>query len=216
MSQLKLSPRWQRRKEARPSELIAAALELFVERGYAATRLEDVAMRAGVSKGTLYLYFDSKAELFKAVVQEGIISVIAEGEELLKTSSYPPEQLLKEFLHRWWQQIGTTHWAGIPKLVIAEACNFPEIAQYYHTHVIARGLKLLESALELGIEQRVFRPLNVHHLAQILIFPLLMFSVCKTSCISYMPEVNDSNAYLDTYFEFILSGLLTVPQGDMS
>ena len=74
------NPRWSRRKEARPAELTAAALELFVERGYATTRLEDVARRAGVSKGTLYLYFDSKEALFKAVVREGLVPALERGE----------------------------------------------------------------------------------------------------------------------------------------
>ena len=73
-----------RRKEARPSELLEAALCLFVEKGFAATRLEDVAARAGVSKGTLYLYYENKDALFKAVIQEGIVPVIAENEVLSK------------------------------------------------------------------------------------------------------------------------------------
>ena len=73
--------RWRRRKDARPSELTAAALELFVEKGFAATRLDEIAARAGVSKGTLYLYFDSKEELFKAVIREGLLPLLAEGEE---------------------------------------------------------------------------------------------------------------------------------------
>ena len=75
--------RWKRRKEARPQELTAAALELFVEKGFAATRLDEIAARAGVSKGTLYLYFDSKEELFKAVIREGLLPLLAEGEELM-------------------------------------------------------------------------------------------------------------------------------------
>ena len=79
--------RWRRRKEARPSELTAAALDLFVEKGYAATRLEEVAARAGVSKGTLYLYFDSKEALFKAVVREGLVPLIEEGETLVVSAA---------------------------------------------------------------------------------------------------------------------------------
>src|SRR4249920_3188746 len=79
-----IEPRWERRKDARPGELASAALELFVERGFAATRLDDVAKRAGVSKGTLYLYFDSKDDLFKAVVREGIVSRIVEFEDRMR------------------------------------------------------------------------------------------------------------------------------------
>ncbi|MFA5915908.1 MAG: helix-turn-helix domain-containing protein, partial [Burkholderiales bacterium] len=78
----KPQPRWARRKDARPEEIIAAALELFVERGYAATRLDDVAARAGVSKGTLYLYFENKEDLFKAVVRGNMLPMLQHGEAL--------------------------------------------------------------------------------------------------------------------------------------
>lgn len=79
----KAKPRWERRKDARPQELLAAALDLFVERGYAGTRLDDVASLAGVSKGTLYLYFENKEELFKAVVRENIVAALADAEDLI-------------------------------------------------------------------------------------------------------------------------------------
>src|SRR5262250_1916785 len=77
----KTERRWSRRKEARPEEITAAALELFVERGFANTRLDDVASRAGVSKGTLYLYFANKVELFKAVVREALVARLVEFRE---------------------------------------------------------------------------------------------------------------------------------------
>src|SRR6185369_7210474 len=96
-------PRWERRKDARPQELLAAALELFVDRGFAATRLEDVARAAGVSKGTLYLYFENKQELFKAVVRENIVQVIGEAElELAGAENVSSEELLRHMLEKWW------------------------------------------------------------------------------------------------------------------
>jgi AcrR family transcriptional regulator len=99
---LKSEPRWTRRKEARPEEITAAALELFVERGYAATRLEDVAGRAGVSKGTLYLYFANKEELFKAVVREGLVSPIAEMRGLVDQFEGSTQELIRMMLFGWW------------------------------------------------------------------------------------------------------------------
>ena len=96
----KAEPRWERRKGARPSELLAAALNLFVEKGFAATRLDDVAARAGVSKGTLYLYFDNKEALFKAVVQEGIVPVIDEGEALVRDYRGSAPELLRQIAPR--------------------------------------------------------------------------------------------------------------------
>src|SRR5471030_357608 len=102
----KNKPRWVRRKEARPQELLAAALDLFVERGYAATRLDDVAAQAGVSKGTLYLYFTNKEELFKAVVRETVLPVLGEAEAILDRYEGHSADLFREFILSWWERIG--------------------------------------------------------------------------------------------------------------
>src|SRR5512142_2809813 len=114
-------PRWERRKEARPSELLAAALQLFVEKGYAGTRLEDVARRAGVSKGTLYLYFENKEELFKAVVRNTIVPALGEAEASIAGFDGHSADLLKSVVHAWWTRLGATKASGIIKLVMAEA-----------------------------------------------------------------------------------------------
>src|SRR5512142_2099140 len=109
-------PRWERRKEARPAELLAAALELFVEKGYAGTRLEDVAHRAGVSKGTLYLYFENKEDLFKAVVRGNVLPVLQHGEKLVEALSGSSADLVRKLVRGWWELTGSTKIAGIPKL----------------------------------------------------------------------------------------------------
>ena len=144
-------PTRKRRKEARPGELTAAALALFVEKGFAATRLEDVARRAGVSKGTLYLYFDSKESLFKAVIREGIFPVLAENEAIAAQHAGSSFDLLARFLDNWWAKIGQTAFAGIPKLIVAESSNFPELARFYYENVILRGRALVGGALERGM-----------------------------------------------------------------
>src|SRR3989442_10422492 len=95
-------PRWQRRKDARPAELVAAALEVFVEKGFAATKLADVARRAGVTKGTVYLYFDSKEALFKAVVRETIVPVIAQGEALARSFTGSARELVERLVRAYW------------------------------------------------------------------------------------------------------------------
>src|SRR5512137_1714014 len=95
-------PRWERRKEARPAELLAAALELFVEKGYAGTRLDDVAQRAGVSKGTLYLYFENKEDLFKAVVRESVVTLISETADEIERFEGPSDALLEQVIRSWW------------------------------------------------------------------------------------------------------------------
>ncbi|MBP7523964.1 MAG: TetR/AcrR family transcriptional regulator, partial [Propionivibrio sp.] len=125
-----------RRKDERPSELVSAALDLFVDRGFAATRLDDVAARAGVSKGTLYLYFESKEALFRAVIEEAIVPLLAAAEDEIAGYEGGSIDLLRRLLFGWWEQIGATRLAGVPKLLIAEARNFPAVAQYYHDTVL--------------------------------------------------------------------------------
>lgn len=201
-----------RRKDARPSELAAAALDLFVEKGYAATRLDDVAARAGVSKGTLYLYFDSKEALFKAVVEGGIVPHLAAAEQLLAGFGGTSADLLRELLFGWWQQIGGTRLAGIPKLVIAEARNFPDIAQYYHDTVIVRGRALLRAALRRGIAAGEFRPLDIETAIDVIIAPLLMLVIWKFS-LCFCGRESDPQTYLATHFDLLINGLRPVASG---
>lgn len=201
------STRRRRRKDARPSELTAAALDLFVEKGFAGTRLDDVAARAGVSKGTLYLYFDSKEALFKAVVEEGIVPALAAAEQQLAAYEGSSSQLLRTLLMGWWQQIGSTRLAGVVKLVISESRNFPDIAQYYHDRVIVRGRSLLRAALERGIAQGEFREMDVESCIDVAIAPLLMLVVWDYSlCICGHNIAPDR--YLSTHFDLLVNGLL--------
>src|ERR1035437_4617735 len=156
----KSKPRWCRRKEARPQELLAAALDLFVERGYAATRLDDVAAQAGVSKGTLYLYFTNKEELFKAVVRESVLPVLGEAEETIDRYEGSSETLLREIMLGWWQRIGNTKVAGISKLMVEESGNFPDVAKFYHEEVISRGTAVIGRVLERGVKRGEFRAID--------------------------------------------------------
>ena len=202
-------PRFERRKDARPSELTAAALELFVEKGFAATRLEDVAARAGVSKGTLYLYFDSKEELFKAVIQSAVLPVLAEGEQIFESFSGTASDLLRQLVNGWWRLFGSTALSGIPKLMISEAGNFPEIARYYHDNVIVRGKRLFTRALERGIASGEFRPIDVEYAVQVLLGPLVLkvlwrhsFATCGCATKDLDPE-----RYLATCIDIVLDGV---------
>ncbi len=124
-------PRWERRKEARPAELVSAALQLFVEKGYAGTRLDDVAGRAGVSKGTLYLYFENKEELFKAVVRENIVARISQSADEVLHFDGTSAELLRRLITTWWDEYGSSTAGGIGKLMMAESGNFPEIARFF-------------------------------------------------------------------------------------
>ncbi|PKO45931.1 MAG: TetR family transcriptional regulator [Betaproteobacteria bacterium HGW-Betaproteobacteria-4] len=200
-------PLRKRRKEARPSELLAAALGLFVERGFAATRLEDVAARAGVSKGTLYLYYENKDALFKAVIQEGIVPVIAENEAILAKHSGSSFELLERLLENWWTKIGQTAFAGIPKLMVAEARNFPELAGYYYENVISRGRALLASALRRGMESGEFRSMDVETTVDVVIAPVLMLLIWRFSMNCCQSCESDPQTYLRIHMDLLRQGL---------
>ncbi|MCF8178606.1 MAG: TetR/AcrR family transcriptional regulator [Sulfuritalea sp.] len=202
-----LPPTRQRRKEARPAELMAAALELFVEKGFVGTRLEDVAARAGVSKGTLYLYFDSKEALFKAVVQEGIVPVLEAGAGLIDSFEGSSSELLRKLLGVWWQRIGNTHLGGIPKLVISEAGNFPELAAYYNEAVIVRGRNLMRRALQRGIDSGEFREVDVEIVIDVIFAPVLMMMIWRYSMGLCCGNAHDPETYLSTHLDLALGGL---------
>ena len=200
-------PPRKRRKEARPSELTAAALALFVEKGFAATPLEDVAAHAGVSKGTLYLYFDSKEALFEAAIQEGILPVVAEGESILAQHEGDSFALLERLLENLWTRIGETPFAGIPKLMVAEAHNFPEVAQFYYENVIRRGRALTGAALERGMARGEFRELPVETAIDIVIAPVLMLLIWRASLGRCQERVADPREYLAIHMDLLRQGL---------
>jgi AcrR family transcriptional regulator len=203
----KSKPRWLRRKDDRPAELTAAALQVFVERGYAATRLEDVATRASVSKGTLYLYFRNKEELFKAVVRQGLVETIEMGEALVAEFRGGAPELLVLLIRGWWDALVRSPFSGIPKLVISESGNFPELARFYFEEVIQRGSRLVESVLLRGIDAGEVRSLNHHHLARVAIAPVVMAAVWKHSFGPLEERDLSEEAYLDTHLTALLKGI---------
>ncbi|MFZ6724046.1 TetR/AcrR family transcriptional regulator [Undibacterium sp. MH2W] len=201
-------PKWERRKEARPQELLAAALDLFVERGFAATRLDDVAKAAGVSKGTLYLYFSSKEDLFKAVVRESIIPLIGEAEGMIGEFEGTSEELFRTMMTTWWQNMGMTKLSGLPKLMMAEAGNFPELARFYQEEVVNRGERLVATMLERGVQRGEIRSFDLEVDARLLIAPMMMMMMWKHSAGVCMVEEHKLNDYLERYIDLAMHGLM--------
>ena len=200
----------QRRKETRPQELLEAALALFVEKGYAATRTEEVAQHAGVSKGTLYLYYPSKEELFKAVVRHNVVSLIAEGREVAEQFEGSSADLLLCLMQTWWERVGNTHAAGIHKIVLSEVRNFPELAQFYSDEVIVPADQLFCSAVQRGITRGEFRPMPLHEVAHALIAPLIFMALHRHSfgaCQIKGSVAMDPLVMLKTHFDLVLRGL---------
>ena len=200
----------QRRKEARPQELLDAALAVFVEKGFAAARTEEVAQLAGVSKGTLYLYYPSKEELFKAVVRQNLGSLIAQGEELASNFKGSSSELLSFLLHTWWQRLGTTPAAGIHKIVLSEVRNFPELAQFYTDEVIVPADRLFCGCVQRGIERGEFRPMPLHEVAHALMAPVIFMAIHRHSfgcCPVHGGVEVDPAAVLNTHLDLVLRGL---------
>jgi TetR/AcrR family transcriptional regulator len=202
--------RRERRKEARPGELLDAALSLFVEKGYAATRVEEVAARAGVSKGTLFLYFPSKEDLFKAVVHENIAGHFPEWREELTRFEGSSAELLHYFMQSWWERIGMTAASGITKLVMSEAGMFPDMAAFYRREVIGPGHELLHRVLHRGVNSGEFRSLDLDYAVYSLIAPMIFLLMWKHSMGPCTPSAQqiDPVRFIDSQVSLLLQGIL--------
>src|SRR2546422_3603382 len=200
-------PRWRRRKDARPEEIISAALEVFTDRGFAATKLEEVARRAGVTKGTIYLYFENKEALFKALIRQTIVPVIARGEELVKSFTGSARDLFEQLVREYWRLVGETSLVGIPKLMMAEANNFPELARFYYEEVVTRGHRLMASVIERGIKAGEFRPVNVAVATKLAMAPVMHAVIARQTVSACMPQGFDVGKYLDTHIDLYLHGI---------
>jgi AcrR family transcriptional regulator len=204
----------ERRKEARPGELLDAALDLFVEKGFAATRAEEVAARAGVSKGTLFLYFPSKEELFKAVVRENISGRFAEWNEEFETFQGTAADMVRHCMMVWWERIGATRASGITKLIISEARNFPDIAAFYTREVIQPGEQLIRRILQRGVDTGEFNIPDIDYAAYAIVAPMIWLIMMKHSLGACVPVDRplDPQRYLESQVAILLDGLRARPE----
>lgn len=198
----------QRRKDARPHELLEAALALFVERGFASTRIEEVARRAGVSKGTLYLYYPSKEELLKAVIAHYLSARIAATAAAVRRIDGPMAPVLREMLVAWWQQTYASPASGAFKLIISEVRVFPEIAEFYVREVIEPGHQLVGMILQRGIASGEFRAVNVESTVHSLLLPMVMLCTHKHALGACTQHSIDAERFIADHVELVLSGLL--------
>jgi TetR/AcrR family transcriptional regulator len=208
----------ERRKEARPGELLDAALDLFLEKGFAATRVEEVARRAGVSKGTLFLYFSSKEELFKAVVRENISGRFAEWAEELKTYEGSSEDLLRYCMTSWWERVGNTRASGIPKLMMSDAGNFPELVAFFQQEVVQPGNALIARILQRGVERGEFRAVDPVYGVYSVLAPMMFLNLWKHgrgSCGDARIAL-DPQQYIASQLKTILHGLSITPAASTS
>ena len=199
----------ERRKQDRPGELLEAALDLFVEKGFAATRVEEVAMRAGVSKGTLFLYFPSKEDLFKAVVRENVVGPVTQGAVEVAQFQGSTGELLEWMMLQWWHRYGDTKASGISKLVMSEASNFPDLALFFRNEVIEPAHALVRNALQRGMDRGEFRAMNIDLTLHSVMAPLLFLVMWKHSMGPCCPshEQIDPEAFISQHARLMARGL---------
>ncbi len=161
------SPKWRRRPEHRPQQIIDAALEVFGECGLAKSRLQDIAQRAGVSKGTIYLYFPNKEELFREMIRQTAVAAIESGEKI--TAQGTPTEQLCAAMRGYWKFVRSPVFSTIYRLVLGELHQFPDLAQFYADEVVSRGLRLLSGIIRRGVESGEFRDIDPMIAARMLV-----------------------------------------------
>lgn len=196
-----------RRPAARPAEILDAALELFAERGFDATRLEDVASRAGLSKAAIYLYFKDKTSLLQAIVQNLVGANIAVAEALVANHEGPAEPAIRQLLAVIANRLAATRLPFILKLIISESRAHPEIGRWYLDTVILKAMPLFRALIEKGIAQGEFRPVNADLAVKSIVAPMLLAALWKAVFEPLGAAPIDAAALADTHADLLIRGL---------
>lgn len=203
-----------RRKEARPAELLDAALDVFAEKGFAAARMEDIAARAGTAKGTIYLYFPSKEAVFQALVRAAIIPNLERAEEAAERHEGPVGPLVIRFMALLADLLRETRLAVLPRLIIAEIHRFPDLTLFYKTNVVDRGMALIARMHRRGVERGEFRPQDSETVARLVVAPVLLMAIWSTVFAPHEPHPFDPGTVLAAHAETLLRGLAADPVPD--
>ena len=195
-------PRYQRRKEDRPQEITQAAFEAFAEKGYSATRVEEVAKRAGVSKGLMYLYFKTKEELFKAVVKSVVIRRVDQLIDNVETTNLSSEDFIRGPLLSFMQQVPGSPVAIVIRLLISEGPRHPDLVDYYYDNVVARGLAAITGFVERGIERGEFRKSVITELPQLFLAPVMLSIIWG---IVFKTRQLDTDKLIETQIDMLLT-----------
>jgi AcrR family transcriptional regulator len=207
MNRTAASQRWQRRKDARPAELLEAALDVFFQKGFAAARLEDIATRAGVSKGTVYLYFNSKEDVFEALVKAIPLPNVEHLRAIASDTSVPADLMLRRVLTLLGGMLRDERMTKFPRLIIGEGGRFPKLAESYKREVISRGVAIMSSIIERGIEEGRFRKIDPQHAAYGAMSPLLFTAIWRTTFERFERAPLDADAFVAQHIDTFLRGI---------
>jgi AcrR family transcriptional regulator len=201
-------PRWRRRKDDRPKEIMDAALELFLEKGFAATRLEDIAAKANVTKGTLFIYFTNKEDLFKSLIREGMnqMSGFMQASQLeIRVSA---QETILFMTNNWWKFLANSDFGKLPKLIVSEAANFPDITEQYLEEVVIPGRTMLTEVIRQGITDGEFKQIDPEQAARAFLAPLFMLLIWRYSVAPFEKTPFNDLEYIQTHLKIALQGLV--------
>ena len=167
-------PKFRRRAEARPDEVLDAALDLFIEKGFAATRVEDIAKRAGLSKGAVYLYFPSKEQILEGIVRRAIVPIADHALGFIKDYEGDPRLVISMIMKLVAKRLSEPRMVAVPKLIMHEVTGFPELAEMYRREVLDKVLPVVEGLLRRGIDQGYLRPVDPELTIRSIIGPVLL------------------------------------------
>lgn len=201
------APKFRRRKADRPGEIVEAAMAVFAEKGFAAARLDEIAARAGVSKGAVYLYFETKEDIFRAVVEQAIAPNVANARALLAAHAGPFPELVRTLAGLVGRLVDTTPIGGVAKMVIGEARNFPELARIWHDQLVAHMLGGFAAAVEAAQARGEVRAGDPRIYALQLIAPLLVGVIWRETFVPVGAPGFDIPALLDQHVETYLRGI---------
>jgi len=198
-------PRFQRRKLDRPAEIAEAALEAFAENGYAATRVDDVAKRAGVSKGLLYLYFKTKEELFKAVIRSFVVPKIEQIAIAVDKSDLGAEEFFRGPFLSFIKTLPNSRARVVVRLMIAEGPRHPDLTAFYWENVVSRGLDALRKIVARGVRNGEFRATAIEEYPQLLVSPVILALIWNL-LFGEMEKLN-TDRFLETHVDAMLDHL---------
>ena len=207
----KNAPRWRRRKEARPAEIIAAAARLFADHGFAATKLEDVARRAGVAKGSIYLYFATKEELFRAVVQSAVVPQVQIVRGMAEAFDGPLAKLLPRLLSGAASLFGRSDVFAVARMVIGESRNFPDLAQIWHDEVVSPVIGTLSRVLARAQASGEITEGDPRLYAFSIMGPLLMATLFRDVFSQASDDLPDLARLAEQHSACLLHGLFAAP-----
>jgi AcrR family transcriptional regulator len=199
--------RWTRRKQARPAEILDAALKVFAEKGYAAARMDDIARIAGVTKGTIYLYFENKEAVFKALIRTGIGPVLDGVAGEVAKFDGSARDVLRFALTAMAARLVHSDLVVLPKIIIGESGNFPELARFYRFEVIEHGLRLMTAVIERGIASGELRRLPPQHVVRLCIAPVLLAAIWQFTFSQFDAEPYDYRGLIETHLDVLFRGL---------